>query len=56
MEGCAVNWVADRYCDQSCNVAQCGYDAGDCGLERFPELYSVDLDKGEEHYYVAGAE
>lgn len=42
--GCADTWVGDRYCDVACNVAQCGYDAGDCGVAQFHELFHVDID------------
>ena len=41
--GCADTWVGDRYCDVACNVAQCGFDAGDCGISQFNELYHVDV-------------
>lgn len=43
--GCADTWVGDRYCDVTCNVAQCGFDAGDCGIEKFGELYHIDVDE-----------
>ena len=43
--GCADTWVGDRYCDVACNVAQCGFDAGDCGITQFNELYHVDVDQ-----------
>lgn len=36
--GCANNWIADRYCDTACNVIECGYDAGDCGTDKFDQL------------------
>ena len=41
--GCADTWVGDRYCDVACNVALCGFDAGDCGMFQFSELHRVDL-------------
>ncbi|XP_022082815.1 N-acetylglucosamine-1-phosphotransferase subunits alpha/beta-like isoform X2 [Acanthaster planci] len=41
--GCANSWIADRYCDQTCNVAKCGFDAGDCGVDNFPHLFGVDI-------------
>ncbi|KAK9863994.1 hypothetical protein WJX84_008048 [Apatococcus fuscideae] len=28
-----LSWLGDRYCDSACNVASCGFDMGDCGLE-----------------------
>lgn len=43
--GCADTWVGDRYCDVACNVAPCGYDAGDCGIGQFHELYRIDVEK-----------
>ncbi|EDV28564.1 uncharacterized protein TRIADDRAFT_51611 [Trichoplax adhaerens] len=41
--GCADSWVGDKYCDQSCDVASCGFDGGDCGTARYSMLYRVDL-------------
>lgn len=29
--GCANSWLADKFCDQACNVLSCGFDVGDCG-------------------------
>lgn len=29
-DGCSSNWIGDRYCDPSCNVAECDFDGGDC--------------------------
>ena len=43
--GCADTWVGDRYCDVTCNVAQCGFDAGDCGVAQFSELHHIDIDQ-----------
>lgn len=43
--GCADTWVGDRYCDVTCNVAQCGFDAGDCGVAQFGELHHIDVDE-----------
>ena len=28
-----------RFCDESCNVAECAYDAGDCGVHKFKYLH-----------------
>lgn len=41
--GCVDIWVGDRYCDVVCNVVQCGFDVGDCGILQFNELYYVDV-------------
>lgn len=43
--GCANSWIGDRYCDANCNVPNCGYDAGDCGIQKFKELFSVNAEK-----------
>ncbi|CAH1786367.1 unnamed protein product [Owenia fusiformis] len=48
--GCANNWIADRYCDQSCNVKECGFDAGDCGDANFHKMYRVDVNPNLENY------
>ena len=50
--GCADTWVGDRYCDVACNVAPCGYDAGDCGITQFSDLYGVDLDKSVDVIFL----
>lgn len=41
--GCANSWLADKFCDQVCNVLSCGFDVGDCGQEHFGELHCVTL-------------
>ncbi|XP_072047226.1 N-acetylglucosamine-1-phosphotransferase subunits alpha/beta-like [Amphiura filiformis] len=46
--GCANGWVADKYCDQACNVQQCGFDAGDCGTVNFHRLHSVKIERPTE--------
>jgi len=28
---CLDSWLADSFCDDVCDVAECGFDAGDCG-------------------------
>ena len=40
--GCANSWIGDRYCDANCNVPNCGYDAGDCGILKFKDMFSID--------------
>jgi len=54
--GCANNWIADRYCDQSCNVRACGFDAADCGTASFSELHGVDLHEDIKHYFAKGTD
>ena len=41
--GCANSWIGDRYCDANCNVFNCGFDAGDCGIEKLNELPSFEV-------------
>ena len=43
--GCAHNWIGDRYCDANCNVEACGFDGGDCGIIHMKKLYSVQYDR-----------
>ena len=41
--GCINSWLGDRYCDTSCRVPDCGYDAGDCGTDRWDELLNYQV-------------
>ena len=52
--GCADNWIADRYCDVSCNVYKCGFDAGDCGPENYDKIQRVSLRREQEEYSYLG--
>jgi UDP-N-acetylglucosamine-lysosomal-enzyme len=40
------------FCDETCNSAECGYDAGDCGIENFHYLHRVSFtyDVGQKQY------
>lgn len=49
-QGCANSWLADKFCDQACNVLSCGYDVGDCGPEHFGELHRVILMRNQSSY------
>lgn len=49
-QGCANSWLADKFCDQACNVLSCGYDVGDCGPEHFGELHRVTLMRNQTTY------
>lgn len=49
-QGCANSWLADKFCDQACNILSCGYDVGDCGPEHFGELYRVNLMRNQSSY------
>ncbi|XP_040030053.2 N-acetylglucosamine-1-phosphotransferase subunits alpha/beta isoform X1 [Gasterosteus aculeatus] len=49
-QGCANSWLADKFCDQACNVLSCGFDVGDCGQEHFTELLRVTLMRNQSLY------
>ncbi|KYO36469.1 N-acetylglucosamine-1-phosphotransferase subunits alpha/beta [Alligator mississippiensis] len=51
-QGCANSWLADKFCDQACNVLSCGFDAGDCGQDHFDELYKVTLQLNQTTYII----
>ncbi|XP_067111161.1 N-acetylglucosamine-1-phosphotransferase subunits alpha/beta isoform X3 [Osmerus mordax] len=48
--GCANSWLADKFCDQACNVLSCGFDVGDCGQDHFGQLHRVTLNKNQTLY------
>ncbi|XP_077506592.1 N-acetylglucosamine-1-phosphotransferase subunits alpha/beta-like isoform X1 [Amblyomma americanum] len=47
---CANSWLADKFCDQACNVLPCAFDAGDCGTTNYRQLYALDLSWDERNY------
>lgn len=47
---CANSWLADKFCDQACNVLPCAFDAGDCGTANFHQLYGLSLSWDERNY------
>ncbi|KAK5876537.1 hypothetical protein CesoFtcFv8_025881 [Champsocephalus esox] len=49
-QGCANSWLADKFCDQACNVLSCGFDVGDCGQEHFCDLRHVTLLRNQSRY------
>ncbi|XP_043943686.1 N-acetylglucosamine-1-phosphotransferase subunits alpha/beta isoform X2 [Protopterus annectens] len=55
-QGCANSWLADKFCDQACNVLSCGFDAGDCGESHFNQLYRVTLQRNKTHYVIPSGE
>ncbi|NXW55551.1 GNPTA phosphotransferase, partial [Eurystomus gularis] len=55
-QGCANSWLADKFCDQACNVLSCGFDAGDCGQDHFDEMYKVTLQLNQTYYVVPKGE
>ncbi|KAM3926344.1 N-acetylglucosamine-1-phosphotransferase subunits alpha/beta [Leptodactylus fuscus] len=55
-QGCANSWLADKFCDQACNVLGCGFDAGDCGQDHFGELYKITLLLNQTNYVVPKGE
>ncbi|XP_076862908.1 N-acetylglucosamine-1-phosphotransferase subunits alpha/beta isoform X2 [Brachyhypopomus gauderio] len=55
-QGCANSWLADKFCDQACNVLACGFDVGDCGQDHFGELHHVTLLRNHTHYTLPQGE
>ncbi|NWI32887.1 GNPTA phosphotransferase, partial [Sula dactylatra] len=55
-QGCANSWLADKFCDQACNVLSCGFDAGDCGQDHFEEMYKVMLQLNQTYYIIPKGE
>uniref|UniRef100_A0A8C5PZA2 N-acetylglucosamine-1-phosphotransferase subunits alpha/beta n=1 Tax=Leptobrachium leishanense TaxID=445787 RepID=A0A8C5PZA2_9ANUR len=55
-QGCANSWLADKFCDQACNVLGCGFDAGDCGQDHFGELYKLNLYLNQTTYVIPKGE
>lgn len=55
-QGCANSWLADKFCDQACNVLPCGFDVGDCGQEHFRLLHRVSLQKNQTLYTLPTGE
>ncbi|GFW40123.1 hypothetical protein TNCV_5118061 [Trichonephila clavipes] len=53
---CADTWLADRYCDKACNIRECGYDAGDCGLENFHKIAQLVLLPEQSFYSLPDGE
>lgn len=55
--GCSTSWLADKYCDNSCNNLNCAFDMGDCGVNNFKQnLHEVrlsDLKSGLETLNLA---
>uniref|UniRef100_A0A8C4X0I1 N-acetylglucosamine-1-phosphotransferase subunits alpha/beta n=1 Tax=Eptatretus burgeri TaxID=7764 RepID=A0A8C4X0I1_EPTBU len=41
--GCTWSWLADRFCDQACNVLACSFDVGDCGDSNYDQLTNLSL-------------
>ncbi|XP_053572958.1 N-acetylglucosamine-1-phosphotransferase subunits alpha/beta isoform X2 [Bombina bombina] len=55
-QGCANSWLADKFCDQACNVLSCGFDAGDCGQDHFGEMFKIYLQLNQTRYAVPKGE
>ena len=39
-------WIGDLYCDQTCNVAECQFDGGDCDGQTVTVEFDACLDTG----------
>ncbi|MCI4382136.1 hypothetical protein PGIGA_G00260210 [Pangasianodon gigas] len=55
-QGCANSWLADKFCDQACNVLACGFDVGDCGPDHFSKLHRVVLQRNQTLYTLPQGE
>uniref|UniRef100_A0A8C5BC48 N-acetylglucosamine-1-phosphotransferase subunits alpha/beta n=1 Tax=Gadus morhua TaxID=8049 RepID=A0A8C5BC48_GADMO len=55
-QGCANSWLADKFCDQACNVLACGFDVGDCGKDRFDQMHRVAMRRNQSLYTVPRGE
>ncbi|KAM9495596.1 N-acetylglucosamine-1-phosphotransferase subunits alpha/beta [Clarias gariepinus] len=55
-QGCANSWLADKFCDQACNVLSCGFDVGDCGPDHFSKLHRVVLQRNQTLYTLPQGE
>uniref|UniRef100_A0A671KAW7 N-acetylglucosamine-1-phosphotransferase subunits alpha/beta n=1 Tax=Sinocyclocheilus anshuiensis TaxID=1608454 RepID=A0A671KAW7_9TELE len=55
-QGCANSWLADKFCDQACNVLACGFDVGDCGQDNFNQLHCVVLRRNQTLYTLPQGE
>ncbi|KAI4888461.1 hypothetical protein NFI96_001959 [Prochilodus magdalenae] len=55
-QGCANSWLADKFCDQACNVLACGFDVGDCGQDNFGQLHRVVLQRNQTQYMLPQGE
>uniref|UniRef100_A0A8C2F3W9 N-acetylglucosamine-1-phosphotransferase subunits alpha/beta n=1 Tax=Cyprinus carpio TaxID=7962 RepID=A0A8C2F3W9_CYPCA len=55
-QGCANSWLADKFCDQACNVIACGFDVGDCGQDNFNQLHRVVLRRNQTLYTLPQGE
>merc|ERR1719471_1959121 len=40
-QNCLDNWLADGFCDATCNVQECAFDSGDCGVSKYRKLHEV---------------
>ncbi|KAK8733624.1 hypothetical protein OTU49_006396 [Cherax quadricarinatus] len=49
---CSDLWLADKYCDHSCNIEACGFDGGDCGLDNIRHLHRLPTPASYNSTYV----
>ncbi|KAK8386699.1 hypothetical protein O3P69_017869 [Scylla paramamosain] len=49
---CSDLWLADHYCDHSCNTLSCAFDGGDCGLEKVDLLHNLPVPTTSNTTYV----
>lgn len=49
---CSDLWLADHYCDHSCNTLLCAFDGGDCGLEKVDLLHNLPVPTESNTTYI----
>ncbi|XP_062580822.1 N-acetylglucosamine-1-phosphotransferase subunits alpha/beta-like [Saccostrea cucullata] len=54
-KGCATSWLQFNDIHSSCNVHNCGYDVGDCGVLNYKDLYEIKLYRNTTKYAVPPA-
>lgn len=54
-KSCFDHWIGDKFCDNPCNVPECGFDAGDCGFTRIiAELPGAKIKAKTTKFLVKG--
>ncbi|OQR97629.1 N-acetylglucosamine-1-phosphotransferase subunits alpha/beta [Achlya hypogyna] len=43
VDGCTYSWIGDGVCDHRCNVTECAFDGGDCGISLLELLPTVNV-------------
>ncbi|XP_021926152.1 N-acetylglucosamine-1-phosphotransferase subunits alpha/beta isoform X2 [Zootermopsis nevadensis] len=49
-DSCPWSWVADGSCDVTCNISECSFDGGDCGLSTEDDIGIYDENQRFANY------